>query len=79
MWELELGRSALAHRGLPDEIEPSRFDDPNRLAAFVDALRWGAITGADDGTVQAPFRSGANVEPYQLTPLSRARSCAVTG
>lgn len=72
VWELEQGRSALAHRGLPEEIDPDKFDDPNRLAAFIDALRWGAITSADDGTVQAPFRSGANVEPYQLTPLKRA-------
>lgn len=72
VWELEQGRSARAHRGLPEGIDPGRFDDPNKLAAFVDALRWGAITSADDGTVQAPFRSGANVEPYQLTPLKRA-------
>lgn len=72
VWELEPGRSALAHRGLPTEISADRFDDPNKLAAFVDALRWGAITTADDGVVQAPFRSGANVEPYQLTPLKRA-------
>ncbi len=72
VWELEQGRSALAHRGLPDDIDPARFDDPNKLAAFIDALRWGAITSADDDTVQAPFRSGANVEPYQLTPLKRA-------
>lgn len=72
VWELELGRIVLAHLGLPEEIDPARLDDPNRLAAFIDALRWGAITSADDGTVQAPFRSGANVEPYQLTPLKRA-------
>lgn len=72
VWELEQGRSALAHLGLPEEIDPAKFDDPNRLAAFIDALRWGAITSADDGTVQAPFRSGANIEPYQLTPLKRA-------
>jgi superfamily II DNA or RNA helicase len=72
VWELELGRTALAQRGLPEEIDPDRLDDPNTLAAFIDALRWGAITSADDGTVQAPFRSGANVEPYQLTPLKRA-------
>lgn len=72
VWELEQGRSALAQRGLPEVIDADKFDDPNRLAAFIDALRWGAITSADDGTVQAPFRSGANVEPYQLTPLKRA-------
>jgi superfamily II DNA or RNA helicase len=72
VWEIEPGRSTLSHQGLPERIDPTKFDDPNRLAAFIDALRWGAITSADDGTVQAPFRSGANVEPYQLTPLKRA-------
>ena len=72
VWEIEPGRSTLSHQGLPEHIDPARFDDPNKLAAFIDALRWGAITSADDGTVQAPFRSGANVEPYQLTPLKRA-------
>lgn len=72
VWELEQGRSALTHLGLPEKIDPAKFDDPNKLAAFIDALRWGAITSADDGTVQAPFRSGANIEPYQLTPLKRA-------
>ena len=72
IWELEQGRSFNAARGLPTEIDPSKFDDPNRLAAFIDALRWGAITNADDQTVQAPFRSGANIEAYQLEPLVRA-------
>ena len=58
--------------GCPTDIDPKRFDDPNKLAAFIDALRWGAITSADDQTIQAPFHSGANVEAYQLEPLKRA-------
>lgn len=66
VWELELGRSLSPELGLPTNIEADRFDDPNRLAAFIDALRWGAITSADSQVVQAPFRSAANVEPYQL-------------
>lgn len=72
VWELEQGRSSNAHRGLPTDIDPKRFDDPDKLAAFIDALRWGAITSADDQTIQAPFHSGANVEAYQLEPLKRA-------
>lgn len=72
VWELEQGRRAQAHRGLPTEIDAKRFDDPTKLAAFVDALRWGAITSADEQTIQAPFHSGANVEAYQLEPLKRA-------
>jgi superfamily II DNA or RNA helicase len=72
VWELEPGRSLHPARGLPTHIDPDKFDDPNRLAAFIDALRWGAITTADDRTVQAPFHSGANLEAYQLEPLVRA-------
>ncbi|GAB3316273.1 DISARM system SNF2-like helicase DrmD [Geodermatophilus aquaeductus] len=72
VWELELGRSLRPATGLPNSIDPQRFDEPSRLAAFIDALRWGAITSADSQVVQAPFRSGANVEAYQLEPLRRA-------
>ncbi|UEJ84570.1 DISARM system SNF2-like helicase DrmD [Brachybacterium halotolerans subsp. kimchii] len=72
VWELELGHSIAPDQGLPDQITPNGFDDPSTLAAFVDALRWGAVTSADPKAFQAPFRSGANVEPYQLEPLRRA-------
>lgn len=37
-------------------------------------MRWGAVTSADERAFQAPFRSGANVEPFQLEPLRRALS-----
>ncbi|WP_225220238.1 DISARM system SNF2-like helicase DrmD [Oerskovia merdavium] len=70
VWELEIGHSVAPDRGLPEQI--GGFDDPNTLAAYVDAVRWGAITSADAGEFQAPFRSGANVEAYQLEPLRRA-------
>lgn len=72
VWELEPGRALKAQQQLPQRLDPARFDKPERLAAFIDALRWGAITSADSHVVQAPFRSGANLEPYQLEPLVRA-------
>ncbi|MFC5222051.1 DISARM system SNF2-like helicase DrmD [Bifidobacterium leontopitheci] len=72
IWELEIGQTVIPSRGLPDVINADSFDDPNRLGAFVDAMRWGAITSADDGKFEAPFRTGANLEPYQLEPLRRA-------
>ncbi|BBX48054.1 DISARM system SNF2-like helicase DrmD [Mycobacterium cookii] len=74
VWELEPGRSLRPPQDLPTHIDASKFDPPERLAAFIDALRWGAVTSADVKTVQAPFRSGAKVEPYQLDPLMRALS-----
>lgn len=72
VWELEPGRSVVEDEGLPDQIDPDKIDDPKTLAAFIDALRWGAATSADSRSYQAPFRSGARTEPYQLEPLRRA-------
>ncbi|MFC6010888.1 DISARM system SNF2-like helicase DrmD [Nocardia lasii] len=72
VWELEVGHSVAPPQNLPETITPAGFDDPNTLAAFVDAVRWGAVTSADANSYQAPFRSGANIEAYQLEPLSRA-------
>ena len=78
VWELEVGHTVAPDQGLPETISPDGFDDPNTLAAFVDAVRWGAVTSADANSYQAPFRSGANVEAYQLEPLRRALQSART-
>ena len=72
VWELEIGHTVVPEQGLPERIETDSFDDPNVLGAFIDAARWGAVTSADAHAYQAPFRSGANIEPYQLEPLRRA-------
>ena len=74
IWELEVGATVAPDQGLPEAITAESFDDPTYLAAFVDAVRWGAVTSADASSFQAPFRSGANVEAYQLEPLRRALS-----
>ena len=72
VWELEVGNSVVPDRGLPDTISAEAFDAPDTLGAFVDAVRWGAVTSADPRAFQSPFRSGATLEPYQLEPLRRA-------
>lgn len=74
IWELEVGHTVTPAQGLPTQINPDAFDDPNTLAGFIDAMRWGAVTSADDRSVQAPFHSGVAVEAYQLEPLRRALS-----
>src|ERR1035438_8343813 len=40
VWELEPGTSIHERSTLP---EPTTFDDPKRLQAFLDAVKWGAI------------------------------------
>ena len=75
LWEIEVGASVMPDLGLPD-VSQDRFDEPEAFAAFLDAMRWGAVTSADTRTLQAPFRSGAKIEAYQLEPLRRALSGA---
>ena len=72
VWELEVGHTVTPAQGLPDTIKSEAFDEPQTLAGFIDALRWGAVTSADPNRYQAPFWSGVNVEAYQLEPLRRA-------
>ncbi len=69
IWELELGARVRERSTLP---EPTGFDEPKRLDAFLDAVRWGAVSSADVRALLAPFRSGIELEDYQLDPLVRA-------
>ncbi|MFE5171180.1 DISARM system SNF2-like helicase DrmD [Streptomyces sp. NPDC056634] len=71
IWEVEPGRRVLPAGSLPD-ASTGTYDSPSRLAAFLDAVRWSAVASADAKTLQAPFRSGVAVEPYQMEPVSRA-------
>ncbi|WP_434740286.1 DISARM system SNF2-like helicase DrmD [Micromonospora sp. SH-82] len=71
IWEIEPGRRVLPRGALPDVTDRS-FDPPQRLAAFLDAVRWSAVTSADVKTLQSPFRSGVAIEDYQLEPVARA-------
>jgi superfamily II DNA/RNA helicase len=70
IWELEPGARVLEKVDLPPN--PTTFDDPARLDAFLDAVRWGAASSADVKALQAPFRSGIDIEDYQLDPVVRA-------
>ncbi|HEY8457768.1 MAG TPA: SNF2-related protein, partial [Actinopolymorphaceae bacterium] len=71
IWEVEPGRQILPSGSLP-QVEEGGFDPPQRLAAFLDAVRWSAVTSAEVRTLQAPFRSGVAIEDYQLEPVARA-------
>lgn len=69
IWELEPGARVVEKVALP---EPTGFDPPDQLDAFLDAVRWGASSSADVRSIQAPFRSGIDIEDYQLDPVVRA-------
>lgn len=71
IWELEPGTKVQEKSNLP---APDSFDHPKRLQAFLDAVRWGAVSQADDKALQSPFRSGIEIDDYQLDPVVRALS-----
>ncbi|MGW0207530.1 hypothetical protein ACWDZ8_17555 [Streptomyces sp. NPDC003233] len=49
VWELELSHTVERDQGLPEAPRPEAFDNPNTLAAFVDAVRWGAAWKLGNG------------------------------
>lgn len=71
IWEIEAGTQVIPHQELP-RPGAARLDAPERLEAFLDAVRWGAVATADSRALQAPFRSGITIEDYQLDPVVRA-------
>ncbi|MEU5402621.1 DISARM system SNF2-like helicase DrmD [Streptomyces sp. NPDC005963] len=72
VWELEQATEVFDGHALPSP--QNGFDEPDRLDAFLDAVRWGAIASADKTALQAPFRSGVEIQEYQLDPVVRALS-----
>ena len=67
--EIEPGARLIERVALP---APDGFDSPKTLDAFLDAVRWGAASTADHKNIQSPFRSGIEIEDYQLDPVVRA-------
>jgi len=76
VWEIEPGASVHDDVALPQpgvySDENSAFDAPARFDAFLHAVRWGSISSADISALEAPFRSGIDIQDYQLDPVVRA-------
>lgn len=71
IWELEPGAACREKSQLPPL---TAFDSPRYFDAFLDAVSWGVVSQADTSALQSPFRSGVEVEDYQLDPVVRAIS-----
>ena len=74
-WEREPG-AQIAEKSTMPTVVPGEYDDLGDMAAFLDAIRWGAVASADVATLQAPFRSGVRIEDFQLDPVVRALRAA---
>lgn len=64
LWELEPGAHVIERAGLP---KLSALDDPSKLEAFLDAVRWGAATNADRGYLQAPSAAARTSRTTSMT------------
>lgn len=69
LWELELGPRVL-REDLPALGEG--LDEPRLFGAYLNTLRWNCVSSTDKELLQAPFRAGIDIKPYQLEPLRKA-------
>lgn len=69
IWEREIAPNLIDAADLPKITD---FDDPERFAAFLNAIRWSSASLAEGTVLQAPFRGGVQIEEYQLAPVMRA-------
>jgi len=72
VWELEPGRSVQQSLSLP---EPSGFDPPARLEAFLNAVRWGAASTADIRSIQSRFEAELTLKTTSLIPSFERYRC----
>ena len=70
-WECEPDRRILTAEAWTSLGERG-FDPPRRFAAYLNTLRWNAVTATDPNLLQAPFRAGITLDAYQMEPLRKA-------
>ena len=71
IWEIEPGARLIEKVALP---EPTGFDPPDKLDAFLDAVRWGAASTADVKNIRAPSPSPQRRLKWQRTRKSNPPS-----
>jgi superfamily II DNA or RNA helicase len=71
LWENELD-AEVRNAEIWSRIADRGFDPAPRFAAYLNTLRWNCVTSTDPRLLQAPFRAGITLDPYQLEPLRKA-------
>ena len=54
-----------------ERIATTSPKEPRALGAHLRTTRWRSASAADRSLLQAPFRAGIRIDPYQLSPLSK--------
>jgi SNF2 family DNA or RNA helicase len=71
LWEHELD-AEIRNAENWSRIADRGFDPAPRFASYLNTLRWNCVTSTDPRLLQAPFRAGITLDPYQLEPLRKA-------
>lgn len=71
LWQNELDAQVLDEASYAG-IGERGFDPRPLFAGYLRAARWNAVTATDPNLLQAPFRAGIRLDPYQLEPLAKA-------
>lgn len=71
LWEAELDARIVPQQAELVTETPT-LDAPELFGAYLHALRWHTVTSTDRRLLQAPFRAGIALKPYQLEPLRKA-------
>lgn len=71
IWPIEVSPQHLPDAPIHLAHAPA-LDDPRLFGAWLNALRWDCVTSTDKRLLQAPFRAGIDLKPYQLEPLRKA-------
>jgi hypothetical protein len=71
LWEKEVDAQIL-DQGAWAQVGTKGFDPPRLFSAYLNTLRWNAVTAADPRLFQAPWRAAFDVKAYQLEPCRKA-------
>lgn len=71
IWEAEISPTKLDDDPW-SALDGDGTDDLSVFSAYLRTLRWQTASAADRKLLQAPFRAGIRLDPYQLLPLSKA-------
>lgn len=70
-WPLELGARVI-QPGAEGLGTIRHLDRPAAFGAYLDTLRWNAVSATDNALFQSPFRAGIKLLNHQIPPLSKA-------
>jgi ERCC4-related helicase len=71
LWDAEISPERLGDDSW-SQVGRRAPDSPETLAAYLRSVRWNSATAAERDLLQAPFRAGIRLDPYQLLPLRKA-------